>query len=87
MTKRECDLIFKNIEETLMQTPDDVRDEHPDCKWSEVNTIKINEALVRAQDARAALRDKITVPEYLEKYERRYIYDQSEGLRKREVVE
>ena len=87
MTVKECDLMLKNIEETLMQTPDDVRDEHPDCKWSEVNTIKINEALARTQDVRAALRNKITIPEYLEKYERRYIYDQSEGLRKREVVE
>ena len=87
MTKKDCDLMLRNIEETLMQTPDDVRDEHPDCKWSEVDKIKINEALARAQDARAALRDRITVPEYLQKYERRYIYDQNEGLRKIEGVE
>lgn len=83
MTIRECDTMLENVVDTLLQTPDDVRDQHPECRWSDVDRIKINEALARTQDIRAALRGKVTVPEYLKKYERRYIYDNGKCVRKR----
>jgi len=68
MTRREVDAMLEDALEILLESPDETRERHPECRWRDTERIARNDAAARIQDIRAALRGKIQIPEYFKKY-------------------
>lgn len=68
MTKREVDMMLDEAIDILLEAPDETRERHPDCRWSDCDRLVRNDATTMLWDIKACLRGELVIPEYFEKY-------------------
>ena len=68
MTKRQIDTMIADALDICLEAPDETKERHPACRWRDTERLARNDVAARLQDIRAALRDRIEIPDYFKKY-------------------
>ena len=68
MTKREIDTMLADAIEICLEPPDETRERHPQCRWSDTDKLARIDTAARLQDMRAALRGRVQIPDYFARY-------------------